>query len=232
MWYPARSAQDHPGAIDSTLRRWDLGCHGLAEVRLVVGFIHLPMPFIGARQRQDILRITESAEMKPWRLGNAYDRPIPRRIAEQAGVPRHLFGQVKTGSVVIFPQPSIPYGKRLRREFFDYLVRENIVRRQTIKFWRLVRFVNTVLSLRSEKRYRAVYYFERVVSKLTDREFRFKPLWQRLNGSLFCFCVNKCARIYSQNLKMEPMTVAQVKPFESATLSTSAVRGSLKTLLQ
>lgn len=203
IWYTTDCAKGHSQPIDAALRRWDLGGHGLAEIRLVVGFIHLPMPFIGARQRQDILRITESVEMKPWRLENAYDRPIPRRIAEQAGVPRHLFGQVKTGSVVIFPEPSIPQGERLRREFFDYLVREKIVGRQTIKFWRLVHFVNTILSLRSETRYRAVYYFERIISKLTNREFRFTPLWQHLNGSLFCFSVNKRVHVYESCFREE-----------------------------
>ena len=33
--------------------------------------------------------------MRPWSIGGAYDRPIPRRIAEEAGVPRDLFGQNK-----------------------------------------------------------------------------------------------------------------------------------------
>ena len=79
--------------LDSAMRRSDLGGHGFSEFRLVVGFIQLPFPYLGARQMQDILEITESSEMDPWRLGNGYDRPISRRIAEEAGVPRQLFGQ-------------------------------------------------------------------------------------------------------------------------------------------
>jgi hypothetical protein len=173
----------------------------MAEIRLVIGFVHFPMPFIGGRQRQDILRITESPEMEPWRLGNAYDRPIPRRIAEQVGVPRQLFGQVKTASVVLFPEPSIPYGKHLRTEFFDFLIHQNIMTRQTKILWRLIHFFNTILKLRSESRYRAVYYLERIVSKLTGREFSFKPLWQHLESPLFCFSVNKCAQQYASWLR-------------------------------
>ena len=65
----------------------------MAELRLVVGFVHLPLPFMGARRKADIVKITESSEMDPWRLETDYDRPIARRIAEEAGVPRHLFGR-------------------------------------------------------------------------------------------------------------------------------------------
>lgn len=198
LWYTVRCMQNHSQPTDSELRRWDLGGHGLAELRLVVGFVHLPLPYIGARRREDIVRITESPEMEPWRLGTSYDRPIPRRIAEQAGVPRDLFGQVKTGSVVLFPQPSVPYGEQLRKEFFDFLVRAGLLGKQMPKLWPFVRLVNTVLSLRSEKRYPAVHYSERIISKLFRKNFRFKPLWRHLDGSLFCFCVNKCALLYTK----------------------------------
>jgi len=35
--------------------------------------------------------------MDLWSVGGGYDRPIARRIAEEAGIPRHLFGQIKKG---------------------------------------------------------------------------------------------------------------------------------------
>jgi hypothetical protein len=38
--------------------------------------------------------------MKPWRLGIEYDRPIPRRIAEEAGVRRDAFGIQKMAVTV------------------------------------------------------------------------------------------------------------------------------------
>ena len=74
-------------------------------------------PISGARRRADILRITESPEMDPWRLGVAYDRPIPRRLGEAAGVPRDAFGQKKAGSVIAFTPPQFPGGATLRRRY-------------------------------------------------------------------------------------------------------------------
>jgi hypothetical protein len=195
MWYTAQCCKDRPGYINADLKRWDHGGHGLSEIRLVVGFIHLPLGYIGARRREDIFRITESPEMGPWRLENSYDRPIPRRIAEEAGVPRDLFGQVKVGSVVLFPSPSLPYGRGLREEFLESLVNEGIMTRWATKLWPFVHFVNTVISFRYN--YRAVYYLERLISRIIRKEFAFDSLWKRLDGSLFCFCVNKCAHEYA-----------------------------------
>ena len=59
-----------------------------------------------------------SPEMAPWRLGNGYDRPIPRRILESAGVPRALFGARKKAVV---ERRSYPTNPALRRSFFAYL---------------------------------------------------------------------------------------------------------------
>jgi hypothetical protein len=40
------------------------------------------------------------AEMAPWSIGGEYDRPIPRRIVEEAGVERDSFGQSKKAVAV------------------------------------------------------------------------------------------------------------------------------------
>jgi len=46
-------------------------------------------------------------EMMPYTLNNDYDRPIPRRIAEESGVPRELFGQEKkAASILLFLNPD------------------------------------------------------------------------------------------------------------------------------
>jgi hypothetical protein len=172
----------------------------MAELRLVIGFIHLPLPYIGARRKEDIVKITESPDMDPWRLGNTYDRPIPRRIAEEAGISRHAFGHFKMGSVVIFSMPAVPYGKALRKEFFDYLADEKIMTGSKAFLWPLVRWVNTMLMLKSERRFPVVHYSERAISKLTKRDFHFKRVWSVLDGMLFCFCVNRTAAAYAQHL--------------------------------
>ena len=76
-----------------------LSGHALGEFRLRTGFVHYPLPYVGALHGPAIYAITHSAEMRPWKLGNGYyDRPIPRRIAEEAGVPRAGFGQRKLGA--------------------------------------------------------------------------------------------------------------------------------------
>jgi hypothetical protein len=59
---------------------------------LWAGFIHSPIAFFGARQVGAIKAISNSAEMKAWDVGGAYNRPICRRFVEQAGVPHDAFG--------------------------------------------------------------------------------------------------------------------------------------------
>lgn len=200
LWRPKADKVEWP-CLNSDLRHGDLGGSGMGEWRLVVGLIHLPLPFIGARRRAEIVEITESPEMSPWRLGNSYDRPIARRIAEEAGVPRHLFGQSKMGSVVLFSQPSIPFGKALRHEFFDYLVQEKVLARPTTWWWAVVRWINTLLQVSYLRRVSGIYFIEGVVSKLTGMKFRFPVLWSKLDGALYCFCVNRTADKYSRDLR-------------------------------
>lgn len=36
--------------------------------------------------------------MRPWSVGGSYDRPLPRRIAEESGLPRDRFGVRKVAS--------------------------------------------------------------------------------------------------------------------------------------
>jgi len=188
--------------VDTQLRSGDIGGHGRSEIRLVVGFIHLPLPFIGERRLPDIVKITESAEMEPWRLGTSYDRPIPRRIAEEAGIPRRLFGQSKMGAVVIFCRPAVPYGRELRAQFFSYLAHENLFPRYKAWIWPLIRGINSMLMVKCERRYPLIHYAERVISKLRGRKFLFRLWWMHLDGALFCYCVNRRAKTYSETLSL------------------------------
>lgn len=67
------------------------------EFRLATGYVNMIIPFIAMMRQPDLLRISNSEEMRPWRIGGSYDRPIPRRILEEKGVPRSLFGFTKGG---------------------------------------------------------------------------------------------------------------------------------------
>jgi hypothetical protein len=67
----------------------------LQEHRLSTGFVHVPIPLLTFTRHADILAISRSPEMSAWRLGTDYDRPIPRRLIEEAGVPRDAFAKEK-----------------------------------------------------------------------------------------------------------------------------------------
>jgi len=68
---------------------------GTSERRLWLNCISVPMPLYGASAWESIYDISNSDEMKPWSTGNHYDRPVPRRIIENAGVAREMFGTEK-----------------------------------------------------------------------------------------------------------------------------------------
>lgn len=98
-----------------------LSGHALGEFRLRAGFVHYPLPYLGARHGPAIHAITHSAEMRPWKLGTGYyDRPIPRRIAEEAGIPRESFGQRKLGAGTGWRE----LGPGSERDFQAFLARE------------------------------------------------------------------------------------------------------------
>jgi hypothetical protein len=65
---------------------------GLCEFRLHQGVFHCVVPFCGSRRVNEIQALNFLPEMAPWTLRRDYDRPIPRRLLEEAGVPRRLFG--------------------------------------------------------------------------------------------------------------------------------------------
>lgn len=81
--------------------RSDMSGTGFDEFRKRLGFVDVPVPFIAAEQSEQIARITAGAEMAPYTVGGHYDRPIPRRIIEEAGVRRSVFGVTKSGGSVL-----------------------------------------------------------------------------------------------------------------------------------
>lgn len=106
---------------------------GLAhtEFRLHAGFIHCPVPFWGAREIRQMKSISNSPEMEPWDLPGQYSRPICRRIAEEAGVPRGFFGVSKAAASrwpciareFLTPRSMDNYLSWLRRQRLQWLKR-------------------------------------------------------------------------------------------------------------
>ena len=102
--------------VDDIVRGDSTGLN-LAEIRLESGFINVPVPFIMARCIRDLHRISTSEEMKPWRMFNDYDRPIPRRIIESSGIKRNSFARRKKAITVFYKYPK---NRVLRDSFFSY----------------------------------------------------------------------------------------------------------------
>jgi hypothetical protein len=104
-FYGGRIWKAEPNAA---LARDDLSGSSLIEFRLRTGFVSLPVLFIGCARAAEIRRIGLSDEMAAWRLSTDYDKPVLRRIVEEAGVPRHLFGQRKeAASSLVFQQSHL-----------------------------------------------------------------------------------------------------------------------------
>ncbi len=80
---------------NDSIKRKDTSGMGLHEFRLRTDFVTVPLVFVGATRHSDIREISRSGEMRPFGIGGTYDRPIPRRLLEEAGVPRELFGRNK-----------------------------------------------------------------------------------------------------------------------------------------
>src|SRR5690606_22701658 len=103
------------------IERHDRSGTALLEWRLITGCIHASIFFLGARHGPDVLRISTSPEMQPWSLGGWYDRPIPRRLLEEAGVPRQAFGITKRAGSILFIRPGINMTPAASRDFTGWL---------------------------------------------------------------------------------------------------------------
>jgi hypothetical protein len=144
--------------------RGDASGGSLDEFRMRVGFALAPFAFIGAEWQARINEIGASPDMDPWRVGGSYDRPIPRRLAERAGVPRTAFGQAKKAVSVAYALRGArnrPTDERLtprsRDDFHAFVAGAGLARRTTQRLiaaetatdlWvRVVNRVNWVLKL-------------------------------------------------------------------------------------
>ena len=76
---------------DVSMPSGDLSGLCLCEFRLAEGFFHVLPAWWGVRHSLEIRAINRSEEMAPWRTNDGYDRPIARRIIEEAGIPRGSF---------------------------------------------------------------------------------------------------------------------------------------------
>lgn len=129
----SRMSADPERSLDyATGDRSGASLHGF---RLRCGFIHFPVPLSTYTQHPGLHEISNSKEMCPWsvsdwtgswkdillgRSGPSYDRPIARRIVEEAGVPRDLFGQTKRAVSQPFYQDDDLEGIMSSRSLEDF----------------------------------------------------------------------------------------------------------------
>jgi hypothetical protein len=83
------------------MRRSDASGSGLNEFRLRTGFVHLPVPYIHCLRWQSIRALSRSREMRPYHWGKPYNKPIARRLGEEAGASRESFGVRKKAATVM-----------------------------------------------------------------------------------------------------------------------------------
>ena len=88
-------------APQTNLERKDFSACSVTEFRLRLDTIDLPIPMFGMSQIASVGAITRSSAMRPWSVGGFYDKPIPRRILEQAGFARGSFASSKRASTAL-----------------------------------------------------------------------------------------------------------------------------------
>jgi hypothetical protein len=64
--------------------------------------------------------MAESGEMRPYQVGGRYDRPVPRRIAEEAGVPRGSFGTEKKAASIVFDWGGLFWSPRTLADLVSF----------------------------------------------------------------------------------------------------------------
>ncbi len=157
------------GPVPKPFSTPSVGDLGLCEFRLIRGIFHCPVPLWGIRHIGQIRAVSRLPEMQPWTLGTDYDRPIARRMVEDADVPRDSFAVRKknASSEHYFVWPYSPEARasfaRFLRERHLYVPSDWLVAalRPVVTLDRLV-FLNVTsklglpdVALRTRLRFRA-----------------------------------------------------------------------------
>lgn len=107
VWNKNRGYQDINDEYRIIWRNSEIG---MCESHLHQCYIPVTMTSFGILHWRDLYRISNSDEMKKWSVGGDYDRPIPRRILEERGLPRESFGRKKYGAGFFY---AFDWNKRL-----------------------------------------------------------------------------------------------------------------------
>lgn len=110
---------------------------GLVDIEFAIEnrTLFLFPPLIGADHWIRIADISKSKQMMPWRVREHYDRPIARRIIEDAGAPRDCFGREKHGGGIAyhFDTPRRLAYKMSPSSFRSFMTFRKELKKHTIK---------------------------------------------------------------------------------------------------
>jgi hypothetical protein len=166
----------------------DLSGLCMCEYRLIQGLFHCMPAWWAVRRSQRVQQINHSSSMRPWRVGGDYDRPIARRIIEEAGVPRGAFARRKmnTSSEAEF---WWPYARRSQARFRQYLHHRNLAAPGPLSV-RLIRCAARLENL-----------FHGNFGRRLGLRKRFRP-WRKLTGSrlVFQWANEELTRMYREGL--------------------------------
>lgn len=173
------------------------------EFRLRTGFLNVVVPFIGVKRQPEIVRISNSQEMKNWSIGNDYDRPIARRFAEEKGVPRDLFGIHKVGGTASSLRfLNLNYLKKVMPEksfleFEKFYDSSRGKRKKSVKWMsRSILYLTYCSTIFLEyRKFSIPYYLLRIED--WSRKFRCSP-WAP--SFLFYWGVEKLSKVYSNKI--------------------------------
>jgi hypothetical protein len=182
MW--DRVDHDHP---DPFVRR-DPSSLGFCEFRLWKGVFQCPMPFWGVRHSHELKKITLSEEMRPWHMNRDHDKPIARRIVEQEGVPRRMFGLLNKNTS-LESRFRWPFSPVARASFAAYLAERDIQAPSTALLW---------LMRRADKAY--TLFHQNLAGKLPLNWRR--ELWHNVTAQslLFQWANDELKRRYERGL--------------------------------
>jgi hypothetical protein len=119
---------------------------GLSEYRLWTGFLCCSVPSWGIRHIGDIVQISTSVEMQPWDVGGSYNKPIPRRILEEAGIARGRFATGKSGVSALPHSRSDYLTASSRRDLLDWLAEQRRRGSRSLPSPRLAAVLDAVLA--------------------------------------------------------------------------------------
>jgi hypothetical protein len=139
--------------------------------------------------------------MEPYRVGGDYDRPIPRRILEELGIPRGSFGGSKKGYSICFNYSSLWWSPRSLRDLREF-ERQVVARGRTGRRYLTRRTLHSAvvsgyyLALNLSRRVRAARWPRSLMKRLKPDFPVYEHNHPRYGGLAFLWALSKVKSRY------------------------------------